>query len=173
MKRVALSAVIFLIAIGFVITLLEKTNVTHLFHSESSTAVKHDQKFQADKKAATIDSDGNAVSLDSKGNPVKNTGNYTPPSNSENISISANRQDDALVIGTKLAGYSDGTCDLELTSGALTIKRQVTVVYAPNYSTCAGFSIPTSELPRGDWKIMITVLSGGVTTSNFINHRIL
>lgn len=169
-KKVFLIPSVILVILGVTLILLETTNTVHLFHSTSS---RQDSKYQSDKKSATVDSGGNPNTLDSKGNPQPNNNDYTPPKSAENISILPSKQGDTVVVSTKLKGYSDGTCNLSVANGARTISQQAQVIYAPDYSTCAGFSIPSAVLGSGVWNISITVDSGGISTNNTTQLRVL
>lgn len=97
---------------------------------------------------------------------------YTPPTDSSNITLATTTSGDQVIISTKLTGYSDGTCSLKITNGTLSIAKDAEVIYAPNYSTCAGFSISTSELGSGVWNIELTVVSGGQTTSKSASYQV-
>lgn len=66
-----------------------------------------------------------------------------------------------IVISTQLKNVSDGTCDLTITSGSKTYTQTATVLYQASFSTCTGFSVPTSSLPTGTWQILLTVTSKG------------
>lgn len=75
-----------------------------------------------------------------------------------------------MVITTKLYGYSNGSCQLSISNGTRNIVRQAEVMYQSQYSTCAGFSVPISELGDGTWKIKLDVISGGVTLSKELSY---
>lgn len=109
------------------------------------------------KKAQTVD-----AASPGKGD---NTGTYTPPANSNGITVVAMQSNSQVIVTTKLVGYSDGTCNLSITNGAKTFSQSATVIYQPQYSTCAGFTVPVEQLGTGGWTINLTVTSGGITTT--------
>ena len=96
----------------------------------------------------------------------------TPPTNA-NIELTAKEEsNDTVTITSKLAGVSSGTCNIEISNGATKISRQVAVIYQPEFSTCAGFSIPISELGTGLWNILLTVNSPTGSSSKTINLKV-
>lgn len=80
------------------------------------------------------------------------------PSTAEMNSIfqSANGE---LVVQTKVIGVSTGTCNLSVTVGAQTVQKSAPIIYQAEYSTCAGFSIPVSELTAGSATLRLSVVS--------------
>lgn len=90
---------------------------------------------------------------------------YIPPTTSDTISLAAKEAGSNIVVSTKLFGYSDGTCTLVLKKGADTVQRSAPVMYQAEFSSCAGFSIPKTELSSGTWTVDLSVDSGGQTNS--------
>lgn len=73
-------------------------------------------------------------------------------------SLSAYQQsDDTVIVTTKLSGVSDGTCSLKATRAEKSTAQQADVLYQPEYSMCAGFSIPTKTLGPGVWRLDLEV----------------
>lgn len=52
-----------------------------------------------------------------------------------------------------------GVCELTLTSGDSTVTKTANIIQNPSSSTCEGFSVPTSELSKGNWNISIKIRS--------------
>ncbi len=158
------AVVIFILGL---IAVLSATGTIHLFKTGSRTADSQDAQYQSTKKAATAEGNGNPASTDSKGSPQTNSGTYTAPSNSDNIHITAVQDGSNVIVTTKLKGYSDGSCDLNISKDSLSISRTATVVYAPEFATCSGYTIPVASLGSGMWVLNLDVTSGGIkTTSN-------
>lgn len=82
-----------------------------------------------------------------------------------NTSIEVNGNVTILV---KLFNYSDGTCNLSITSGQSVYKETAAVIFQPSYSICAGFTVPKESLPKGNWTILLDVISKGITNSKSI-----
>lgn len=97
---------------------------------------------------------------------------YTPPVTNSGITLTPSISDNQVVITTKLVGYSDGTCSLTVTNGTRVNSQNADVIYAPSYSTCAGFTVPISDLGVGDWNIELSITSGGQSTSKAVTYRV-
>lgn len=99
---------------------------------------------------------------------------YTPPvASNNNVSLTVKKSDSSSVtVITKLVNYSDGACSLTVTNGSKTVTQNAQVVYAPDYSSCAGFSVPISSLGTGTWSISLAVTSGGVTTTKTTTYEV-
>jgi len=72
----------------------------------------------------------------------------------------------SVTITTKLEGVSAGNCTLSITNGSKTETRSAAVIFQPQFSTCAGFSVPTTNLGTGIWNITVTVVQNGISSSN-------
>lgn len=88
------------------------------------------------------------------------------------IDLSAKTEDGQLVITTDLSTTTTGECALELRKGQDVVTKTADVIFAPRSSTCAGFSINTSELSSGTWKISLTLKTNGETIKKSINHTL-
>lgn len=80
------------------------------------------------------------------------------------VEVDTYQQGDEVVYQTKVRGASDGTCALDATNGSRQISRSAEIMYQAQYSTCAGFSIPVSELGSGTWQLVLNVKSGDSRT---------
>lgn len=97
---------------------------------------------------------------------------YQPPADNSGITITARTSGDSVVITTELKGYSDGQCSVNITKGTQHLSQTAEVVYARDYSTCAGFSVPIESLGAGTWGISLSVSSGGSVTSKDIKYEV-
>lgn len=81
------------------------------------------------------------------------------PTSSDTIDLTATQQQSDVVVITKLtgSGYSQGTCTLTATNGSKSVSKTADIIYQPEYSTCAGYTIPTSSLGAGTWKLSLKV----------------
>lgn len=100
---------------------------------------------------------------DKKKNLIDNNDNTKDPIN-QNITLEATQKGSTVTITTKLTGYSDGECALDISSDGKSISKTAEIIYQPEFSTCAGFSVNTSELEKGTWNITLTVTSGSSST---------
>jgi hypothetical protein len=94
---------------------------------------------------------------------IDNPGTTVPtPTSPDTIDLSASKTDASTVtIFTKLKNYASGTCELTITNGPKTYPNTADILYQPEYSTCAGFSVPLSELGSGTWTIKLTATPTG------------
>lgn len=114
--------------------------------------------------------DQNSGGSSTNNSPGSSPSNNTSPSS---ISLSANYKDDTLVVTTNLSTITSGTCNLILTNGSRVITKSAEVIYAPEHSTCAGFSISKQELSTGSWQIALNVHQNSKTiASKTINYEI-
>lgn len=82
-------------------------------------------------------------------------------STSKNASINASQEDETQVtVKTRVTGASSGDCTLRIVNGGKTKNYKAKLMYQPQFSTCAGFSIPISDLGTGVWNISLTVETG-------------
>jgi len=106
---------------------------------------------------------------DTKQQLIENTNNTnqgTPPSSASNIELTTNTDTEGTVtVLTKLFGYSDGTCTLNVQNGTAKISQSADIIYQQEYSTCAGFSVNTSALGSGTWTLDLVVTSKGVSAT--------
>lgn len=83
----------------------------------------------------------------------------TPPSfNSDNIIIESSQSNSSVTILAKMTGFTgSGTCTLKVTKGPATVSESAEIIYQPEYSTCAGFSIDKNRLSPGTWSLSLSV----------------
>lgn len=117
-----------------------------------------DDKANADKKKALIESpDGDS------GATTKPT---EPAVTATNINLTAVQESNGTVtVFTKLIGVSDGSCSLVITNGSKSTSQTAPVIYQSEYSTCAGFSVPISNIGSGKWSISLTLESHGTSAT--------
>lgn len=162
------------IAIGIVIIAgltVAGLALSGVFKSNDQKTQEQTQKQNSDKKEEVINNQGTPVTDGSKGSATT-ASPYTPPTNNSGIVITPSMSGSNVIISTKLTGYSDGNCSLTVTNGAQTTTQSAQVIYAPNYSTCAGFTIPKATLGAGNWSITLSITSNGSTTSKETTYTV-
>lgn len=105
----------------------------------------------------------------------ENTSSATPDettSSDQTISFQTRNETDEVVITTNLSSISSGTCKLTITADGDTFTQTAPVIYAPEYSSCAGFSVKKSELAGDAWSIRLDVSSGSDTFTTTASHRV-
>lgn len=83
--------------------------------------------------------------------------------NDKNIEISVVQESDKVVVSTRLHGISNGICRLNIVSSGKQLSKEAQVLYQPQFSTCAGFTVPVSDIGKGVWEI--EVVAEGVRNS--------
>ena len=90
------------------------------------------------------------------------------------VDLSAKQETNGNVtVFTTLHGYSSGTCSLKVTNGSKTVNQTASVIYQPEFSSCAGFSVPISSLDKGTWAITLTVTSEGQPKTKSISFEVM
>ena len=97
------------------------------------------------------------------------------PASAKHIELSAEQSSETVVVTTKLReqGFSSGQCVLTITSSGQRSEQHAAIIYQPEYSTCAGFSVPARSLPTGTWHISLAVTPrGGKTLTKTLDKEI-
>lgn len=80
------------------------------------------------------------------------------PTASPTVELTAKEEsDDTITIFTKLTNVPTGSCILTIRNNSQQTTQTAPVIYQPEYSTCAGFSISKSSLGPGKWQINLAV----------------
>ena len=90
--------------------------------------------------------------------------------NPQGIQISASEKQGMLIVTTKLSSVPSGVCNLTVSRGKIVIKKVANVIYAPEYSSCAGFSINKNELGSGELNIHLKVEAPNGKIEKTINY---
>lgn len=98
----------------------------------------------------------------------------TPAVTNESLSLSASQTDTVVTVLTKISGFSgEGTCTLSLTkSGEATVTQTAEILYQPEFSSCAGFSVEKNQLTPGSWNITLTTTVNGNNFSKSIIYSV-
>lgn len=103
---------------------------------------------------------------------MKNESSESEKVTDSDISLGVEDQGDNAVITTNLASVTAGTCKLVIKNGSQTYSETVDIIYAPEYSICAGFTVPKSKLGSGTWNIDLEVTSGTQILTKTIQHNL-
>lgn len=168
-KQIVLTVtIIALLAIG--VFALEKTGVTHFWHKDTvatGNGPTKEQKAAEDK----FNSDAKKEFIEGSGSSQTTT---TPnPTDSSAITLSAQKENNGTVtIFSKLTSVSSGKCQLTVVNGSKQNTQSADVIYQPEFSTCAGFSVPISQLGNGTWQIKLGVNSNGQNIEKNITFEV-
>ncbi len=139
------------------------------YRKEPAVAVVSGPTAEEKQQAAKVDAD-NKKMMEGTDTPSSEAeqppSSTTPTSYSDTMEITAKQETNSTVtIIAKLPGVSAGNCSLAITNGSKSINKSAVVIYQPEFSTCAGFSVPISDLGAGTWNISIS-LSGSTSTGS-------
>ena len=118
-------------------------------------------KFNTEKPTDEQKMGGDQIKQDSIEKEATQDDNTNTPSSPIKVTITANtvngptyqvraRIDDIL---------SEGACKITLSQNDKVLTKEASVQPTANFSTCAGFDIPVSELGNGSWNVKIIVTS--------------
>jgi len=161
--KILIAVLVLLAVAGLALFVLEKTHTTDFIKqsgSQSPNPVKPTAAQQAEADAQSkqqlIDS---ATKSDQSSTPDTTT---APAPSAGSLTISASQSDTmSVVVFTKMQDVPAGTCKLIITNGAATSSQTAGVIYQPQFSSCAGFTVPVSSVGAGNWNISVTVSVDG------------
>lgn len=170
-KKYVLYISAILVALVLLLALLEKFHVTNFFKANlpatsSNSGPTTDEKASEAKVNAEVKQQSIA---DDNGQTAPTTNNTS----AQTIDLSAKEESTTSVtILSKLYNYSDGTCDLSITNDNMSFTDSADVIYQPEFSSCAGFSVPIEKLGTGSWSIIIKVTSNSKSTTKTITFKV-
>lgn len=141
-------AIVFIAAI--VLFILEKMKITDFIKLPQSN-VEIEQK-EAVKR---YDEQKKQEFIEEKITPATPT--TKPSSDPGLIELSVSQSNNSVIALTKLSAVPSGLCTITINNGEKTFTDTAQVIYQPEFSSCAGFSIPTSKLGAGAWSITVKV----------------
>jgi hypothetical protein len=117
------------------------------------------------QQASELDADNKQDFIENNTDDGEVVSTPSQPADSS-IELSARKEADSTVtVTTKLPGVAAGTCTLEITNGTKSASKSAPVIYQPEFSTCAGFSIPVSEVGSGTWAITLKLAGTDISKS--------
>jgi len=144
------------------LVVLEKTGTINLVGSSSSGQKSSGPTAAQKAQSAKVDADAKKQFVESGGTEAT----PTPAPSSDNISLTTRQEsNNTVTVLTKLTNFSNGTCALTVSNGTKTVTQQAAVIYQSEFSSCAGFSVPISQLGSGSWSIKLDVTSAGTTST--------
>ena len=135
-------------------------------------------KTDAATKESLLDNNTDHNTTNAKDTSQQRTTQAQPapvPTSAKYIELSAEQSGETVVVTTKLReqGFSSGQCVLTITSSEQRSEQLAAIIYQPEYSTCAGFSVPARSLPKGAWHISLAVTPlGGKTLTKTLDKEI-
>lgn len=167
--KIIASTIVSLLLIGFIVIYFESTGKINIIPNQELQKTQVEQEGELKKEDIVSDPKANS---DTSTKDSSNTSDYSPPQNADNIDLDARQDSQQVIITTKLMGYSDGTCTLNVKNGAKTLSRTAKVMFQRDYSMCAGFSLPVSDVGAGIWDISLAVTSGSSTQTKTLTLEV-
>lgn len=100
----------------------------------------------------------------------------TPTTNTatnQSVELTAKQENDGTVtIYTKLFGFARGNCSLKVTNKSVAYEATAGIMYQPEFSSCAGFSVPVTKLGTGTWSATLTANNDGLAATRTITMEI-
>ncbi len=86
---------------------------------------------------------------------------------------SSSISDGVLYVRNEIVGvYTSGSCTLTMSKDSQSIVKKSGVQALAKTSTCKGFNIPVSELSKGIWSIILTVVVSDKTADDLVEVEI-
>lgn len=141
---------------------LKKANVSDTTKSPSgaATSEKGPTKDQAEEQAR-VDAQNKQDFLDNqaKQSSSSNDGSSSSTGGSASLTVTASQAGSSVTVLTQIKNVTAGNCSLVAVNGQKQTTQSAAVLFQPEFSSCAGFSIPTADLGAGNWNITVTVKS--------------
>jgi len=164
-KTFIIITVLVLLLVGALLYKRHFLNNTSPNSGPSAEETKQASELSAQEKKELIDTSSSSNAKEADPKPTTTADNT--------VDVTGKIEDDNTVsVITKLTNIGSGTCNLTITNNANTYKAEAEVIYQPEFSTCAGFSVPIDQLGNGVWSISVTVNSGGKTYSKSISLEV-
>ena len=177
-KQILVAALAVAIAICGSVFALDKIGIISIFPKDTVPNISKEPTPQEKKSEEKANQDTKESFLntikDDKEKPVEKSKPAPVPKSNSSIELSADRDGDSVTIIVKLKeqGYSQGKCSLTVAANGKKVAQNADIIYQPEYSTCAGFSIPVSSVGDGQWTISLSVtpLNGKPITKTLIKE---
>lgn len=142
-----------LFVFALILAALELANVVDFIKTPATNDSSTAQEAEQEKANKTTKQDFIEKAPVAKPAPI--------PQDSNSVALSASQDGDSVTILTKLRGFPSGVCDLAIANGNKTHSVSADVIYQPEFSSCAGFSIPVAKLGAGQWSITLKATPTG------------
>lgn len=153
-KPLLIAGAILLVVAGGLIS--ELSGITNFFSINQKAAdQRQEAQTNADAKRDFIENGpGSPTSSKESTSSTESTDD-----NQRKIDLSTRQEEinNSVTVFTELHNFDSGTCNLTVTNADKTVTQSAGVIYQPEFSSCAGFSIPISQLGKGIWSINLTV----------------
>lgn len=164
-KTLALITAVVLLVLAIFFA-LEKFNITSLTNVSSGSSSEdasggtsgpteeesaRQTESEANQKQDYLDS----VSSSTDSGDTSSSNSTSTPS-SASMTVSASQSGSNVTVLTQIQNVAQGSCTLTATNGSKTTTQTAQIIYQPEFSSCAGFSVATTTIGTGAWTISIT-----------------
>lgn len=143
-----------------VVLVLEKNHIINLLDKTGpqSGPTKKQQAQEAQENAQDkqqfLDSSTNDKSTSSTPSA---TSTPSQAQSAGQLTISASQSGSSVTVLSRIQNIESGTCKLTITVNNISTSQTADLIYQPEFSSCAGFSIPVSSVGTGTWNIEVVV----------------
>lgn len=177
-KLLVLVIAVLLLAI-LTLTILEKKDFTHFFANDSSATRGPSKEQEVEqKKAETAQKSEYLDKVYNQDGTKEKTNTETADATSSaapsaTLELNAKQEDSSVTVLTKMQNVASGTCALTVNNGSNTVTQNAKIIYQPEFSSCAGFSIPIAGTGPGTWaiKILATTNNGSIEQATTIEVK--
>lgn len=182
-KTLALIAAIVLLvlAIFFALEKFNVTNITPVSSGSNGSSANGGNSGPTEEEAAAqaqSDADQKQDYLDSVTSSDTNNDNSSADSKNTtspaSMAISASQDGNSVTVLTRIQNIAEGSCTLTASSGSKITTQTAQIIYQPEFSSCAGFSIATNTLGAGTWTVSITatpIIGSAITQSTTVEVK--
>jgi hypothetical protein len=163
-RNTVIKKIILVIFIVIAVVALGYTSYAYFIDRPSTDdkgSANSDQSENTNAQATEQDTDAKNKQdfLDAQKDTEENT---TPPetdsASKPTISIDIkDEQNGTVTIFTKLVDVPSGSCTLTIKNGTTQKSYTAAVIYQPDYSSCAGFSVSKTDIGSGTWAVQLEV----------------
>lgn len=149
-KKILLIAGVVALLSLVTLAVLEKTQVTDFIKSSPTTADSGPTKEERQTQDKT--------EQDQKQDFIESPDPIPPQPSTPELELTARQEvDKSVTVLSKIRNAANGTCNLTITNDASSYTQSADIIYQPDFSSCAGFSIPQNKLGPGEWTIKLSV----------------
>lgn len=172
-KARVLALAVLLLLVGLIIA-LERAGVTHFSGLSGKKSPQAGPTEAQKKQEADINAKNKQQFIEQNSRktntPQTNTDTAT---STKSLELSARSEsNDSVTVFTKLYGYSSGSCKLTAINGSKSVSQTAVIIYQPEYSSCAGFSVSKTDLGAGTWTLQLDASSAGTIESKTITFEV-
>lgn len=160
-RRVLLVAFALLLISALSLFVLEKTHITDFFKTKKQADTNQPTASEL-KQQKVVNNNDKQKFIEGAASPTPSDTNTQPISSKVEVTA-AMGQNNTVTVYSKIYDATATKCTLEVSNGDKKFTKEVTVIFQPDYSICAGFSVPVSELGNGNWEIKLSVITSSNT----------